>query len=166
MFGSALVAPVRQQLRCISSKKVRFRFLSMSLCQFHAAKLRWCRKNSMKSLAKSYPILSLNMYWQGQKVHLWSADSFSSTASPILPCPPFKVESMSRVFRAMGDFMGVLGVLGEIGVFGDSTSSSSGAESSGPQAEAGTVAWGERWIKKEICQSDSILFNIIYWQIV
>mmetsp|Transcript_34903 Transcript_34903/g.75358 ORF Transcript_34903/g.75358 Transcript_34903/m.75358 type:complete len:210 (-) Transcript_34903:863-1492(-) len=67
---SDTATPVRQQLRCISSKKVRFRF-----------------------------------------------------------------------FRAMGDFMGVLGVLGEIGVFGDSTSSSSGAESSGPQAEAGTVAW-------------------------
>ena len=41
-----------------------------------------------------------------------------------------------RVFN--GDFMGVLGVFGD---FGDITSSSSGAESSGPHADAGTVAW-------------------------
>ena len=41
-----------------------------------------------------------------------------------------------RVFN--GDFIGVLGVFGD---FGDITSSSSGAESSGPHADAGTVAW-------------------------
>ena len=39
--------------------------------------------------------------------------------------------------------MGVLGVFGD---FGDSTSSSSGAESSGPHADAGTVAWLDRFV--------------------
>lgn len=59
------------------------------------------------------------------------------------------------IFSTMGDFMGVFGVFGVLGVLGDNTSSSSGAESSGPQAEA-TVAWHITHLK--ISQNPSIFW--------